>query len=138
MADARECPLTQAARFFQSTQTHAQFADGRSTPSTINASTGPRVASSFNPNCCSIAVKNGGACASAEEAIEVIPALQPHVVLMDIHLPGESGIACTARLREKMPKIQVIMLTVYKDIETIFEALMAAELDARAPLCFSR
>lgn len=65
------------------------------------------------------------ACASAEEALEKIPAQRPHVVLMDIHLPGESGIACTARLREKMPKIQIIMLTVYKDIKMIFQALKA-------------
>src|SRR5476651_1956724 len=65
------------------------------------------------------------ACESAEEAWEKIPAQRPHVVLMDIHLPGESGIACTAWLREKMPKIQVIMLTVYKDIQTIFKALKA-------------
>jgi DNA-binding NarL/FixJ family response regulator len=65
------------------------------------------------------------ACASAEEAIVEIPAHKPHVVLMDIHLPGESGIACTARLREKMPNVQVIMLTVYKDIKMIFQALKA-------------
>ncbi len=41
------------------------------------------------------------ACASAEEALVKIPAAQPNVVLMDIHLPGESGIACTAQLRQK-------------------------------------
>ena len=34
-------------------------------------------------------------CGSAEEAIAEIPAQKPNVVLMDIHLPGESGIACT-------------------------------------------
>lgn len=65
------------------------------------------------------------ACASAEEAIVEIPAHKPNVVLMDIHLPGESGIACTVRLREKMPNLQVIMLTVYKDIKMIFQALKA-------------
>jgi DNA-binding NarL/FixJ family response regulator len=54
-----------------------------------------------------------------------IPTHRPNVVLMDIHLPGESGIACTARLREKMPDLQVIMLTVYKDIKMIFQALKA-------------
>jgi DNA-binding NarL/FixJ family response regulator len=64
-------------------------------------------------------------CDSAEDALGKIPAHRPHVVLMDIHLPGESGIACTARLREQMPKIQVIMLTVYKDIQMIFQALKA-------------
>ena len=65
------------------------------------------------------------ACASAEDAIVEIPAHKPNVVLMDIHLPGESGIACTARLREKLPNLQVIMLTVYKDIKMIFQALKA-------------
>jgi DNA-binding NarL/FixJ family response regulator len=65
------------------------------------------------------------ACASAEEAVLEIPVQKPNVVLMDIHLPGESGIACTARLREKMPDLPVIMLTVYKDIKMIFQALKA-------------
>src|SRR5665213_715392 len=64
-------------------------------------------------------------CDSAEEALEKIPVQRPHVVLMDIHLPGDSGIVCTARLREKMPQIQIIMLTVYKDIQMIFQALKA-------------
>ena len=64
-------------------------------------------------------------CASAEEAFVEIPAHKPNVVLMDIHLPGESGIVCTARLREKLPDLQVIMLTVYKDIKMIFQALKA-------------
>jgi len=64
-------------------------------------------------------------CGSAEEAMTRLPEVKPDVVLMDIHLPGQSGIACTAHLRTKMPSVQVIMLTVYKDIETIFEALKA-------------
>ena len=64
-------------------------------------------------------------CGSAEEAMVKLPECDPHVVLMDIHLPGESGVVCTAFLREKMPKVQVIMLTVYKDIDMIFQALKA-------------
>jgi len=64
-------------------------------------------------------------CGSAEEALAQIPKHRPDVVLMDIHLPGESGIVCTARLREALPQTQVIMLTVYKDIKMIFEALKA-------------
>jgi DNA-binding NarL/FixJ family response regulator len=44
---------------------------------------------------------------------------------MDIHLARDSGIACTASLTEKIPGVQVIMLTVYKDISTIFQALKA-------------
>lgn len=65
------------------------------------------------------------ACGSAEEAIVEIPKHRPNVALMDIHLPGETGIACTARLHEKMPEVHVIMLTVYKDIKMIFQALKA-------------
>jgi DNA-binding NarL/FixJ family response regulator len=65
------------------------------------------------------------ACGSAEEALVQIPKCQPDVVLMDIHLPGESGVVCTARLRHEIPQTQVIMLTVYKDITMIFEALKA-------------
>ena len=53
------------------------------------------------------------ACGSAEEALVQIPKHRPEVVLMDIHLPGESGVTCTARLREELPQTQVIMLTVY-------------------------
>jgi DNA-binding NarL/FixJ family response regulator len=64
-------------------------------------------------------------CASAEEALSKIPAQRPDVVLMDIQLPGESGIVCTLRLRQKMPEIQVIVLTVYKDLDMIFQALKA-------------
>jgi len=65
------------------------------------------------------------ACATAEEALAEIPRLKPDVVLMDIHLPGESGIACTARLKEKLPDVQVIILTVYRNHELIFQALQA-------------
>ena len=65
------------------------------------------------------------ACGSAEEALVQIPRHQPNVVLMDIHLPRQSGIDCTARLRHELPDTQVIILTVYKNIEMIFEALKA-------------
>ena len=54
-----------------------------------------------------------------------IPKHRPEVVLMDIHLPCQSGVVCTARLRDELPETQVIMLTVYKDIKLIFEALKA-------------
>ena len=64
-------------------------------------------------------------CGSAEEAIQKIPAAAPEVVLMDINLPGISGIGCTARLKQQMPALQVIMLTVYEDGDSIFNALKA-------------
>jgi DNA-binding NarL/FixJ family response regulator len=65
------------------------------------------------------------ACATAEEALAEIPRLKPDVVLMDVHLPGESGIACTAQLREKLPDVQVIIVTVYRNHELIIQALQA-------------
>ncbi|HXA45425.1 MAG TPA: response regulator transcription factor [Candidatus Angelobacter sp.] len=65
------------------------------------------------------------ACANAEEALAEIPGLKPDVVLMDVHLPGESGIVCTARLKEALPSVQVIIVTVYRNHELIIQALQA-------------
>jgi DNA-binding NarL/FixJ family response regulator len=65
------------------------------------------------------------ACATAEEALAEIPQLKPDVVLMDVHLPGQSGIACTAQLKEKLPGVQIIIVTVYRDHQMIFQALQA-------------
>jgi len=64
-------------------------------------------------------------CASAEEALVQIPKSAPDVVLMDIQLPGMSGIACTAALRKKLPEVPVMILTVYEDADAIFDALKA-------------
>jgi len=63
------------------------------------------------------------ACESGEAALEVLPERQPDVVLMDIDLPGMSGIQCTALLKEKMPKTQVLMVTIYSNNKSVFEAL---------------
>ena len=66
-----------------------------------------------------------GACGSAEEALEVVPRKKPDVVLMDIKLPGMSGIQCVYELKKVLPALQVIMVTVYEDSERIFKALKA-------------
>jgi DNA-binding NarL/FixJ family response regulator len=65
------------------------------------------------------------ACATAEEALRVIPQSPPDVVLMDIQLPGMSGITCTSSLRKVLPSVPVMMLTVYEDTDAIFNALKA-------------
>lgn len=65
------------------------------------------------------------ACSCAEDALVVIPRHRPDVVLMDIHLPNRSGIECTARLKSLLPELQVVMITVYTDIDTVFKALRA-------------
>lgn len=64
-------------------------------------------------------------CASAEEALRMIPAANPHIVLMDIFLPRMSGIECTAQLKELMPKMQILILTAVEDDELVFMALQA-------------
>jgi DNA-binding NarL/FixJ family response regulator len=66
-----------------------------------------------------------GAFASGEEALTLLPALRPQVVLMDINLPGMSGVECVARLVELLPDTLVIMLTVYDDTDVIFQSLSA-------------
>jgi DNA-binding NarL/FixJ family response regulator len=64
-----------------------------------------------------------GAHGSGEAALTAFQATRPDVVLMDINLPGMSGIECTARLKEMMPKTQVLIVTVYADNDYVFEAL---------------
>lgn len=61
----------------------------------------------------------------AEDAIRHLPKHAPDVVLMDIHLPFRSGIECTRRLKDLCPGLQVLILTVYEDSESIFDALKA-------------
>lgn len=64
-------------------------------------------------------------CASGEEALEVLPKVRPNVVIMDLQLPGISGIECTARLRQLLPDSQVLVFTVYQDDDQVFNALKA-------------
>jgi DNA-binding NarL/FixJ family response regulator len=64
-----------------------------------------------------------GAHPSGEEALEQIPGEGPDVVLMDINLPKMNGIECVARLKERMPKTQVLMLTTYEESDLIFDSL---------------
>lgn len=66
-----------------------------------------------------------GAYASAEAAQAPVVAARPDVVLMDIGLPGMSGIACVRRLKATLPETQFVMLTAYDDSESVFESLRA-------------
>ena len=63
--------------------------------------------------------------ASAEEALKSLSAEKPDVVLMDINLPGMNGVECVRQLKQLVPSLQVLMLTVYEDTENIFNALAA-------------
>ncbi len=62
---------------------------------------------------------------TAEEAIQNLPHILPDVVLMDIQLPGISGIEAVRKLKALHPSIQFIMSTIYEDDESIFESLKA-------------
>ncbi len=64
-----------------------------------------------------------GAHSSGEEALRQIPAELPDVVLMDINLPQMNGIECVSRLKQQMPKTQVLMLTTYEESDLIFDSL---------------
>ena len=65
------------------------------------------------------------ACSSGEEALRAVPAALPDIVLMDIFLPGMSGIECTARLKGLLPQMQILILTASDDEEMVFPALEA-------------
>jgi DNA-binding NarL/FixJ family response regulator len=64
-------------------------------------------------------------CATASEALKEVPKCQPDIVLMDIQLPDISGIECTAQLKQLLPSVQIIMVTVYEDTDRIYKALRA-------------
>jgi DNA-binding NarL/FixJ family response regulator len=61
--------------------------------------------------------------ASAESGLPGILENKPDVVLMDINLPGMSGIECMRKLKVRQPGLLIMMLTVYDDDEKIFESL---------------
>ncbi len=64
--------------------------------------------------------------ATAEEALEAIPALPlPDLVLMDIGLPGLSGIEATRRLKGRFPALEIVMLTTFEDSRSVVEAIKA-------------
>lgn len=62
---------------------------------------------------------------SAESALAKLPQAKPEIVLVDINLPGQTGIECVRRLKPTMPDTLFVMLTVYEDTGHIFDALKA-------------
>jgi DNA-binding NarL/FixJ family response regulator len=61
----------------------------------------------------------------AESALKALPQKEPNVVLMDINLPGMSGVEAVKRLKPELPTTQFVMLTVYEDADHIYSALAA-------------
>jgi DNA-binding NarL/FixJ family response regulator len=69
--------------------------------------------------------KVAASCANAESALVQIPKAKCNLVLMDINLPGQSGIDCMRVLKAQIPRLHVVMLTAYDDNDTLFQSLMA-------------
>jgi DNA-binding NarL/FixJ family response regulator len=65
------------------------------------------------------------ACATGEEALKILPDCNPDVVLMDINLPGMMGIKCTALLKDRLPRTQILMVTAFSNNDYIFDSLQA-------------
>ena len=66
-----------------------------------------------------------GIYADGETALADIPRQKPDVVLMDINLPGMSGIECVRHLKTVLPSVQIVMLTVYDEVGQLFQSLQA-------------
>ncbi|GBD08031.1 Transcriptional regulatory protein DegU [Candidatus Thermoflexus japonica] len=70
-----------------------------------------------------------GAAATAEEGIRLAKELQPDVVLLDINLPGMSGISAVEQIMEVAPLTQVVMMSVQSDTDYLRRAMLAGARD---------
>lgn len=66
-----------------------------------------------------------GAFSDCEQALQEIVDLLPNVVLMDIGLPGMSGIEGVKAIQARFPEIEILMLTIYEDDDKVFQSLYA-------------
>ena len=64
-----------------------------------------------------------GEASDGQEALDKARKLMPDLVLMDIHMPGWHGLKATQLIKEEMPYVKIIMLTVSDEDENIFEAI---------------
>ena len=62
---------------------------------------------------------------NAESAVRKLPGMEADIVIMDINLPGMSGIECIQKIKEKCPGTEFMMFTVYENDEKVLQALQA-------------
>jgi DNA-binding NarL/FixJ family response regulator len=63
--------------------------------------------------------------ASGEDAIELCAQHRPHVVVMDVHMPGLGGVEATRRIAQSYPDIAILMLTMMDEDDSVFAAMRA-------------
>ncbi len=66
-----------------------------------------------------------GEVSTGEEAIAQAATLQPDVILMDLHMPGQNGIEATRAILRVSPHIGVLVLTMFEDDDSVFAAMLA-------------
>src|SRR5918994_5607114 len=66
-----------------------------------------------------------GEAASGDEAVEMARRLEPDVILMDIKMPGMNGIEATREILRSIPRVGVLVLTMFEDDDSVFAAMRA-------------
>lgn len=64
-------------------------------------------------------IRLAGSAASGDELMQLLKTMQPHVILLDINMPGMNGITATSLIRKKYPKIKILIVTMYRSKEFI-------------------